>query len=97
MFVWAAGNGGEYFDSCAADGYVQSIYAIPVGAANQNGEPASYDEMCSAKMTVAYVENTNTLDPDVQVVSSYNYIMLLVLMFKSSMSEFSFKFLLDEC
>ena len=70
MFVWAAGNGGELFDSCSADGYVQSIYAIPVGAANQNGGPASYDEMCSAKMTVAYVENTNTLDPNVQVVSS---------------------------
>ena len=79
MFVWAAGNGGEYFDSCAADGYVQSIYTIPVGAANQNGGPASYDEMCSAKMTVAYVENTNTLDPNVQVVSLINFFHVFVI------------------
>ena len=35
--MWAAGNGGSFFDSCAADGYVLSIYTIPVGAADQSG------------------------------------------------------------
>ncbi len=68
MYTWAAGNGGESFDSCSADGYVQSIYTIPVGAYNQYGGPAYYDEMCSAKMTVVYVDNTILLDPDLQVV-----------------------------
>ena len=57
IFTWAAGNGGVD-DTCAADGYVQSIYTIPVGSYSQNGAPASYDEKCSAKMTVAYVDNT---------------------------------------
>ena len=65
-FTWAAGNGGYNYDSCSADGYVQSIYTIPVGAYSQNGGPAGYDEKCSAKMTVAYVDNT--LDADLQVV-----------------------------
>ena len=47
---------------------MQSIYTIPVGAANQTGGPAYYDELCSAKMTVAYVDNTNILDSYLQVV-----------------------------
>lgn len=62
-------NGGDIFDSCAADGYVQSIYTIPVGAYNQMGGPAFYDEKCSAKMTVAYVYN-NSADATVHVVRS---------------------------
>ena len=50
---------------------MQSIYTIPVGAANQNGGPANYDELCSAKMTVAYVDNTNTSVPNLQVVGYF--------------------------
>ncbi|KAL5493438.1 hypothetical protein EMCRGX_G014620 [Ephydatia muelleri] len=57
IYVWAAGNGGEKSDSCAADGYVNSIYTIPIGAASSTGEPASYDEPCSGKMAVAFVDN----------------------------------------
>ena len=30
--MWAAGNGGGRGDSCAADGYVNSIYTIAVGS-----------------------------------------------------------------
>ena len=57
IYVWAAGNGGRG-DSCVADGYITSIYTIAVGAANDIGDPASYDEQCSAKMVVTY--NTNS-------------------------------------
>ncbi|KAL5493437.1 hypothetical protein EMCRGX_G014619 [Ephydatia muelleri] len=57
IYVWAAGNGGQQFDSCAADGYVNSIYTIPIGAASSTGEPAYYDEPCSGKMAVAFVDN----------------------------------------
>eukprot|EP00731_Ephydatia_muelleri_P010782 Em0005g1368a len=57
IYVWAAGNGGQNFDSCAADGYVNSIYTIPIGAASSTGEPAYYDEPCSGKMAVAFVDN----------------------------------------
>lgn len=52
-------------DSCSADGFSQSIYSISVGAYSQNGAPASYDEKCSAKQTVAYVDNTLSSDLDV--------------------------------
>jgi hypothetical protein len=41
-----------------ADGYITSIYTIGVGAANDVGNPAWYDEQCSAKMVVTF--NTNS-------------------------------------
>ena len=54
IYVFSSGNGGEYDDSCAADGYVNSIYTIAVGSANQQGRQAVYDENCSGKMAVTY-------------------------------------------
>ena len=66
IYTWAAGNGGEVGDSCAADGYTSSIYTIAIGAAWSNGTPASYDEQCSAKMA------TNFMDSDtLKVVCMY--------------------------
>ena len=44
-------------DSCAADGYVNSIYTIAIGAAGSDGQPAFYDERCSAKLAVTFVHN----------------------------------------
>ena len=58
IYVWAAGNGGRYYDSCAADGYITSIYTIAVGAANDIGNQAWYDEQCSAKMVVTFNDNS---------------------------------------
>ena len=60
IYVWAAGNGGHYHDSCAADGYITSIYTIAVGAANDIGDQAGYDEQCSAKMVVTFNENSES-------------------------------------
>ena len=59
IYVWAAGNGGDDFDSCAADGFVNSIYTIAVGSADQNGRQAHYDEDCSAKMAVTFSYNSD--------------------------------------
>lgn len=28
IFVWASGNGGRQYDSCACDGYITSIYTV---------------------------------------------------------------------
>lgn len=64
IYVWATGNGGEYFDSCAADGYSASIYTIGAGSANQNGRQAFYDEDCSSKMVVTFSFNSKSF-PDV--------------------------------
>ena len=57
--MWASGNGGLSYDSCAADGYASSIYTIAVGSADQNGKQASYDEDCAAKMAVTYSFNSD--------------------------------------
>ena len=71
IYVWAAGNGGYSGDSCVADGYITSIYTIGVGAANDIGEPARYDEQCSAKMVVTY--NTNSYSSS--CASSYDSVV----------------------
>ena len=57
IYTWAAGNGGEVGDSCAADGYASSIYTIAIGAAWSDGTPASYDEPCSAKMATNFMDS----------------------------------------
>ena len=66
--MWAAGNGGDSYDSCAADGFVNSIYTIAVGSADQNGQQAYYDEDCPAKMAVALSYNSN--DGGVQLLTT---------------------------
>ena len=65
--MWAAGNGGYINDSCAADGYVNSIYTIAIGSVGSDGRAAPYDERCSAKLAVTFVHNT--FSEDLHVVS----------------------------
>ena len=79
IYVWAAGNGGTYFDSCAADGYVNSIYTIAVGSADQNGEQADYDEDCSAKMAVTFSYNSDTFPTPDNTWEAYNQIFTTTL------------------
>ena len=55
IYVWASGNGGRVGDSCAADGYVMSIYTIAIGAASHDGSQAAFDESCSGKMATTFV------------------------------------------
>ncbi|XP_069558256.1 furin-like protease kpc-1 [Brachyistius frenatus] len=52
IFVWAAGNGGMQHDHCGADGYVNSIYNIAIGAVSQTGKPAFFGEPCPGVMAV---------------------------------------------
>ncbi len=75
IFTFAAGNGGEYYDSCAADGYTNSIYTISVGSADQNGNQADYDEDCSAKMVVTYSYNSDTFPTYEDNWDAYNQIV----------------------
>ena len=60
--MFASGNGGSNGDSCAADGYVNSIYTMAVGSADHNGKQAFYDEACTAKIAVTYSFNSKTFD-----------------------------------
>ncbi|XP_066558711.1 PC3-like endoprotease variant B [Amia ocellicauda] len=52
IFVWASGNGGMVNDHCGADGYVNSIYTIAIGAISHNSLPAFFGEPCPAVMAV---------------------------------------------
>ena len=74
IYVWAAGNGGQYFDSCAADGYTSSIYTIGVGSADQRGRQADYDEDCSAKMAVTFSYNSDTFPGEDDTYDPYNQV-----------------------
>ncbi|XP_047190979.1 endoprotease bli-like isoform X2 [Scophthalmus maximus] len=52
VFVWAAGNGGMQHDHCGADGYVNSIHSVAIGAVTQTGKPAYFGEPCPGVMAV---------------------------------------------
>ena len=67
--MWAAGNGGDIGDTCAADGYIQNIYTIAIGSVGSDGMPAYYDERCSAKIASTFVSNPFF---NISVVSNYS-------------------------
>ena len=68
IYTFAAGNGGPG-DTCAADGYTNSIYTISVGSASSDGTQSSFDEQCSGKMVVTF--DSSPYDNDMHVVSMY--------------------------
>ena len=45
---------------------MNNVYTIAIGAASSTGAPAYYDEPCSAKMAVSFVDNPSV--PNLQVV-----------------------------
>lgn len=54
IFVWAAGNGGRYGDSCNCDGYAVSPLTISVGSASEHDKKPWYLEQCSSTLTSTY-------------------------------------------
>ncbi|XP_068699733.1 furin-like isoform X2 [Montipora foliosa] len=55
IFIFAAGNGGVIVkDSCAFNGYVNSIYTIAITGINRDGFIPIYGERCAGIMAVAY-------------------------------------------
>ena len=62
IYLFAAGNGGVYDDSCAANGYVNSIYTIAIGSATNTGELPGYEVPCSGKMAVSFIHTGNELN-----------------------------------
>ncbi|CAF0981869.1 unnamed protein product [Adineta ricciae] len=54
IFVWASGNGGRSGDSCACDGYINSIYTVAVSSVTEAGRKPWFLEECSATLTTAY-------------------------------------------
>ena len=54
IYTFAAGNGGITGDSCAYNGYVNSIYTIAINGVNLDGSNPSYAEECPGIMATAY-------------------------------------------
>ena len=54
IYTWAAGNGGQNFDDCNADGFVTSPYTIAVTSLASSGGPAIYSEPCSSILCATY-------------------------------------------
>ena len=73
--MFASGNGGRYYDSCAADGYAASIYTIAVGSADSNGRQADYDEQCASKMAVTFSYNSGTFPGTDDTWDAYNQVV----------------------
>lgn len=66
IYVWAAGNGGDYGDSCSIDGYVNSIYTIAITAVTSRGRKPWYTEECSAILATAF-SSGNVANGDLQI------------------------------
>lgn len=56
IYVWAAGNGGLN-DNCNGDGYVKSIYTIPITSVGADGRAAYYAEVCAPVFAATYSGN----------------------------------------
>ncbi|XP_051880853.1 PC3-like endoprotease variant B [Pristis pectinata] len=72
IFVWAAGNGGFFNDHCGADGFVNSIYTIPIGAITHEGLPANYGEPCPGLMAVTLTGAARQILNDLPLVTVTN-------------------------
>lgn len=75
IYVFASGNGGKFYDSCASDGYVASIYTIAVGSADSYGRQANYDEQCASKMAVTFSYNSGTFPGAHDSWDAYNQVV----------------------
>ena len=73
--MFASGNGGTYYDSCAADGFSASIYTISVGSADSYGNQADYDEQCACKMAVTFSYNSGTMPHTDDSWHAYNQVV----------------------
>ena len=60
IYTFAAGNGGITQDSCAYNGYVNSIYTIAINGVNLDSSNPTYAEECPAIMATAYSRDTLT-------------------------------------
>ncbi|UJR15817.1 hypothetical protein I4U23_002746 [Adineta vaga] len=65
IFVWASGNGGRAGDSCACDGYINSIYTIAVSSVTETGEKPWFLEECSSTLTTAYSSGQSNSDHEI--------------------------------
>jgi len=54
IFTWASGNGGIYGDTCACDGYVNSIYTFAISSTTDQETKPWYLEECTSVLATTY-------------------------------------------
>lgn len=54
IFVWASGNGGRFNDSCACDGYANSIYTLSISSTSEKGQRPWFLEECASTLATTY-------------------------------------------
>lgn len=57
IYTFAVGNGGDR-DSCAYNGYVNSIYTITINGVNKDGTKPAYAEECAGILATTYSKET---------------------------------------
>ncbi len=63
IYVWASGNGGSNEDTCACDGYANSIYTITISGASQSGRAKLHHlEECTATLASTFSQSIITTD-----------------------------------
>lgn len=56
--MFASGNGGvSFYDSCAFDGYVNSIYTIAISGLKSDGSLPVFSEPCAGIIAVTYTRD----------------------------------------
>ncbi|PFX21740.1 Neuroendocrine convertase 1 [Stylophora pistillata] len=75
IYTFAVGNGGR-LDSCAYNGYVNSIYTIAITGVNQDGSKPVYAEECAGIMATAYSKDSRKNSGN--VVSTFQAQRLLI-------------------
>ncbi|XP_015764927.1 PREDICTED: furin-like protease kpc-1 [Acropora digitifera] len=69
IYVFAVGNGGFLLkNSCAFNGYVNSIYTIGITGINSDGSIPSYGEHCAGIMAVTYSKDGFGVNDNSKVV-----------------------------
>lgn len=59
IYTFAAGNGGINGDSCAYNGYVNSIYTIAINGVDKDGSKPRYAEQCPGVMATTYSRDSS--------------------------------------
>jgi hypothetical protein len=73
IYVFSCGNGAYLEDSCAFDGYVNSIYTIAVGSIRKDGSVTGFSEPCSAIMTAVYSSDMASIYSKLFILSKFPF------------------------
>ncbi|KAL4233860.1 hypothetical protein ACF0H5_008536 [Mactra antiquata] len=66
IYVWATGNGGQYGDTCGADGYVSQPESISVQSLTDKGEKPFFGEICASTMISVPTGGESTQEEEIE-------------------------------